>query len=164
MIPGNSRLPAAGRLSYGPSEMEATVQPTQIARQPEATAVPLWLRRARLVLSGAIATVLGLLPHILHHVGPLAGAALFAGVGGSLLFGAVGLVAAVPFLLRLHRRCGNWRLPAAALALFATIFSISTFVLGPAISGSEDPDAGATTAQPATPSTDDKERGHAAHH
>lgn len=144
--------------------MEATAQSLQIAGQPESTAAPRWLRRARLVVSGAIAAVLGLLPHILHHVGPLAGAALFAGVGGSLLFGAVGLVAAVPFLLRLHRRCGNWRLPAAALALFATVFSISTFVLGPAISGAGDPEAGATTSQPTTPPTDDKERGHAAHH
>ena len=144
--------------------MEATVQPTQIAGQPEVAAAPLWLQRARLAVSGGIVTVLGLLPHILHHVGPLAGAALFAGVGGSLLFGAIGLVAAIPFLARVHRRSGNWRVPAATLALFAGIFSISTFVVGPAISGAGDPEAGATSSQPATPQTDDKERGHAAHH
>lgn len=34
------------------------------------------VRRVRVVLSAALAAVLGLLPHVLHHVGPLAGAAL----------------------------------------------------------------------------------------
>ena len=99
------------------------------------------LRRAWLVVSGFAAAILGLLPHVLHHAGPLAGAALFAGLGGSLLFGALGLVAAVPFLLRLRRRTGDWRVPAAALALFAAVFSLSTFVIGPQISGSGDDDS-----------------------
>ena len=92
-------------------------------------------QRAAAILSAAVAALLGLLPHLLHHVGPLAGAALLAGTGGTLLFGAIGLVAAVPFLLRVHRRCGNWRIPAALMATFAVMFSISAFVIGPAISG-----------------------------
>jgi hypothetical protein len=82
-----------------------------------------------------VAAVLGLAPHVLHHAGLLAGSALIAGTGGALLFGAVGFLAAIPFLLRAHRRCGNWRVPGALLALFAVVFSISTFVIGPAMSG-----------------------------
>jgi hypothetical protein len=91
----------------------------------------------RVALSSALAGVLGVLPHVLHHAGPLAGAALFAGVGGSLLFGALGLLAAVPLLVRMRRRCGSWRRPLAALALFAAVFSISTFVIGPALTSSD---------------------------
>lgn len=113
--------------------------------------------------SSAVAAVLGVLPHILHHVGPLAGAALLAGTAGTLLFGAIGLVAAIPFLLRVHRRCGNWRVPAALLATFAVMFSISAFVIGPAISG--DDRGGGTSApirqtDPGTP----EQKGHDAHH
>ena len=118
--------------------------------------------RATAVVSSALAVLLGLAPHVLHHAGPLAGAALLAGTGGSLLFGAIGLVAAIPFLLRVHRRCGNWRVPGALLALFAVMFSISAFVIGPAISGESSGKAKPTTDQttPRTPATDS----HAAHH
>lgn len=122
--------------------------------------------RAAALVSSAVAVVLGLAPHVLHHAGPLAGAALISGTGGSLLFGAIGLVAAIPFLLRVRRRCGNWRVPGALLALFAAVFSISTFVIGPAISGSDSsatskPTTNQTT--PSTPNTPAKE-GHDAHH
>jgi hypothetical protein len=98
---------------------------------------------------------------VLHHAGPLAGAALLAGTAGTLLFGAIGLVAAIPFLLRVHRRCGNWRIPGALLALFAIVFSISAFVIGPAISGNQSSGT-ATPSQgaPASPS----DNGHASHH
>ncbi len=109
--------------------------PAQPVARPRRTGA---VGRARLALSGAIAAFWGLLPHVLHHAGPLAGAALFAGVGGSLLFGVLGLLAAVPFLLRLHRRTGSWRVPGAMLALFAVMFSFSAFVLGPAITGSDE--------------------------
>jgi hypothetical protein len=97
---------------------------------------PLTVReRAAALRSTAVAAVLGLAPHVLHHAGLLAGAALFAGTAGALLFGAIGFLAAIPFLLRVRRRCGNWRLPGALLASFAVAFSISTFVIGPAMSG-----------------------------
>lgn len=82
---------------------------------------------------------IGLLPHVLHHVGPLAGAALLAGTGGTVLFAAIGFAAAVPFLLRLRRRFRTWRAPAIALAVFAVMFSLSSFVVGPAIAGEPDP-------------------------
>ena len=100
-------------------------------------ATPGLVRRVRVATAAAVAAILGLLPHVLHHVGPLAGAALFAGTGGSLLFGVIGLVLSVPFLLRVQRRCGNWRVPAALLAMFAVMFSLSTFVVGPLISGDD---------------------------
>ena len=77
----------------------------------------------------------GLLPHVLHHVGPLAGAALLAGAGGQALFAVIGFAASVPFLLRLHRRFCNWRAPMLALAVFAAMFAVSSLIIGPAISG-----------------------------
>ena len=82
-----------------------------------------------------IAAVVGLIPHVLHHVGFLAGTALVAGAGGTVLFGAVGLAASVPFLLRLHRRCGTWQAPAAAFGVFAVMFAASALLIGPAING-----------------------------
>lgn len=96
---------------------------------------------------------IGLLPHVLHHVGPLAGAALLAGASGRVLFAAIGFVAAIPFLRRLYRRFRTWRAPAIALAVFAAMFSLSSFVIGPAISGDEPP------AQPGI-----EQDGHEQHH
>lgn len=119
-------------------------------------------QRMAAILSSAYAAVLGLVPHVLHHAGPFAGAAIFAGTGGSLLFGALGLVAAIPVLLRVYRRCGNWRVPAGLLAVFAAVFSISTFVIGPAISGS-DTGKGKPTPSKTSSGAPAKE-GHDAHH
>ena len=94
-------------------------------------------QRLAIALSGVWAAFLGALPHVLHHVGPLAGAAIFAGVTGSLLFAAVGFVAAIPFLRRLRRRTGSWRVPLAVLAVMVVAFTVSTLVVGPAISGDD---------------------------
>ena len=123
--------------SYGPSVMEAsaTDRLSSVLAQPEPGRLRAISRRVWVGLAAAWAALTGLLPHVLHHVGPLAGAALFAGVGGSLLFFAIGLVAAIPFLRRLHRRFGSWRAPALAVGVFAVVFSFSTFVIGPKISG-----------------------------
>lgn len=41
-------------------------------------------------LLAAWGVFIGVLPHVLHHVGPLAGAALLAGAGGKVLFAAIG--------------------------------------------------------------------------
>lgn len=84
---------------------------------------------------GAVGLIMGLLPHVLHHIGLLAGTALVAGSGGTVLFGAVGFLASIPMLVRLHRRFGTWVAPALGLVAFAAMFSLSAFVLGPAISG-----------------------------
>ena len=93
------------------------------------------LERMRATVAAVGAAVLGAAPHVLHHVGPLAGAAVLAGVGGKLLFGALGFLLAVPMLLGLHRRHGSWTVPSGVLALMAVVFAFSTFVIGPAISG-----------------------------
>jgi hypothetical protein len=50
---------------------------------------------------GAVGLIMGLLPHVLHHIGLLAGTALVAGSGGTALFGALGILASVPMLVRL---------------------------------------------------------------
>ena len=100
---------------------------------------------------GAIATLVGLLPHVLHHLGLLAGVALVSGTGGTVLFGLIGLAASIPLLVRLQRRFHTWRAPAIALVLFALMFSLSSFVIGPALSGN----GGGTEKRPA---------GHEQHH
>ena len=131
---------------------------------PSETPAPTTLRRrAAAIVSSTVAAVLGVAPHVLHHAGPLAGAALLAGTAGTLLFGAIGLVAAIPFLMRVHRRCGNWRVPGALLATFAVVFSISAFVIGPAISGSDD-DSGTSNPTRQTAPSAPENGGHDAHH
>lgn len=74
--------------------------------------------------------LLALVPHALHHMGPLAGAALVADAGGKLLFAAVGVIASLPFLLRLQRRFNSWFAPAVALAVFAAAYTVSSLVTG----------------------------------
>jgi hypothetical protein len=99
------------------------------------------LRGLRDGLVAVMGAVLGLAPHVLHHVGFLAGTALVAGSGGTALFGAVGFVASVPLLLGLRRRFGTWVAPAVGLAVFTAMFTLSTLVIGPAISGVDAPAA-----------------------
>ena len=86
-------------------------------------------------LAAAWGGLLGLLPHVLHHVGPLAGAVILAGATGRVLFAVIGFVAAIPFLRRLYRRFATWKAPAVALAAFALMFAFSSFLIGPTISG-----------------------------
>jgi hypothetical protein len=88
-------------------------------------------------LVGAIGVVVGLAPHVLHHVGFLVGTALVTGAGGTALFGVLGLAASIPLLLRLRRRFGSWWAPAIGLAVFTVMFLASAFVIGPAISGGQ---------------------------
>jgi hypothetical protein len=90
---------------------------------------------ARSAVSAAIGSLLAVVPHVLHHVGILAGAAFITGAAGNLLFGAVGLVLSIPLLRRLYRRFATWKAPAIAIVVFAAMFSLSAFVIGPAISG-----------------------------
>ena len=100
-----------------------------------------WRERIRSIWSGVIGAmglVMGLLPHILHHVGFLAGTALVAGSGGTALFGALGFLFSIPMLVRLHRRLKTWRAPAIGLLIFTLLFSLSAFVIGPKVSGTGD--------------------------
>jgi len=93
-----------------------------------------WMRALWNAIVGGIGLLVGLLPHVLHHVGLLVGAALIAGSAGTALFGALGFLASIPLLLRLRRRFGTWRAPAIGLLIFAAMFALSTFVIGPAMS------------------------------
>jgi hypothetical protein len=101
--------------------------------------VPATAGRIRLLwgsMTGVVGGIVGIAPHVLHHIGLLAGTAVLAGAGGTALFGALGLLASVPMLLRLRRRFGTWRAPAIALGVFTAMFALSAFVIGPAINGS----------------------------
>ncbi len=93
--------------------------------------------------------ITGVAPHVLHHVGPVAGTAILAGTGGRLLFAGIALVVSIPFLLRIHRRFRTWVAPAIALAVMAAMFSLSSFVIGPAISGGESSNPQPAVEQPA---------------
>ena len=86
-------------------------------------------------LSGVVAAVSGIAPHVLHHVGPLAGAALLAGAGGTVLFGILGFALSIPMLLRLRRRFGTWAAPAVATAIFTVVYLFSALVVGPVLTG-----------------------------
>lgn len=107
------------------------------------------LRHGLSVGWGAIS---GVAPHVLHHVGPLAGAAVLAGAGGRILFFGLGLLAAIPMLIRLYRRFHSWAAPAVAISLFAITYTVSSLYLGPLFTGSESagdlPASNATTTHP----------------
>ena len=87
---------------------------------------------------GVIGLAMGLLPHILHHIGFLAGSVLILGSGGTAIFGFLGLLFTIPMLSRLYKRHGTWRAPVIALVIFASMFLLSTLVLGPMMSGQGD--------------------------
>lgn len=114
------------------------------------------LRTVWTAISAATGVVVGVAPHVLHHVGPLVGTALIAGTGGTVLFGALGLLAAIPMLVKLRRRFHSWWAPAVALAVFVVAFVVSTTVIGPLIRGDD----------PSTPSPGQSEvpAGHDQHH
>lgn len=117
-------------------------------------------RLARTRLGAAVlavwGVVVGVAPHVLHHVGPFAGAALLAGAGGKVLFGALGFALSIPFLVRLYRRFDALAAPVVATAVFAAIFAFSTLVVSPLITGTGD-----TTND--TPGVE-LPAGHASHH
>ncbi len=96
--------------------------------------------------------VTGVAPHVLHHVGPLAGAALLAGFAGQVLFFALGLVLSVPLLLKLYRRFGTLLVPGIAVVAFAAIFTFSSVVVAPRLTGTDE--------SPATPVEQRHEDGH----
>lgn len=120
-----------------PAEVKNGPQPETDVR---AQTAPGRIGTAWTALTGATGVVMGIAPHVLHHIGPLVGTALVAGAGGTVIFGVVGLAASVPMLARLKRRFRSWWAPAVALGVFAAAFAISTAVIGPAISGTDGQD------------------------
>lgn len=110
------------------------------------------------VWAGAVAAwgvISGLAPHVLHHVGPLAGAAVLAGFGGKALFFALGLLLSLPLLRRLYRRFKTWLAPALAVVVFAGMFALSSLLIAPWITGGSDKPASPGIQQPSD---------HASHH
>ena len=139
-----SRIPPAA----GPAAIEPVDGSTPAAGSTDENAPPVGRSRLSAVRDGASAAlgvVMGLVPHVLHHIAPLAGAALTAGAGGSILFFIVGLLFSIPMLRRLYHRFHTWAAPAIAVVVFAGLFALSAFVIGPAISGT------ATQSSPVTP-------------
>ena len=100
------------------------------------------------VAGWAVAT--GVAPHVLHHVGPLAGAALLAGFGGKALFFVLGLILSVPMLRRLYRRFGT------LVAPFAAVFTFSSLVIAPRLTGADN--------SPTAPPGIEQPSGHESHH
>lgn len=116
-------------------------------------------RAAKTLATGAsvvVAAISGIAPHVLHHVGPLAGTALLAGAGGTVIFGLAGFALSIPMLLRLRRRFGTWLAPAVASVIFTGVYLVSALVVGPAITA----EPTSQIAPAASPSPSD----HAGHH
>ncbi|MCG6567664.1 hypothetical protein [Tessaracoccus sp. ZS01] len=108
------------------------------------------------IWAGARATVgalMGLAPHVLHHVGFLAGAAILTGFLGNAVLYVAGLLLSIPLLRRIHRRFATWKAPAIGVVIFSTLFLFSTLVLGPLFNpdpgSGDEPDAPAPAATPA---------------
>lgn len=110
-------------------------------------------------VTAVVGGIMGLLPHLLHHVGLLGGVVLVTGATGNVVFLVLGLVLSLPLFQRLYRRFGTWKAPALALAVFALMFSLSAFVIGPAINN-EDSRPGQDRTPVQTPAPDNHEGHH----
>lgn len=101
------------------------------------------LLRVRLALAAVLGTISGIAPHVLHHVGPIAWAAIVSGSTGTVVFGLLGFLLMSPSLLQIKRRFGTWLAPGIAVVVFGVLFAISTVWIGPIIRGELDqpPDA-----------------------
>ena len=115
--------------------------------RPPARKVNVLVARINGAAAGLIGLVAGITPHVLHHIGLIAGTAVLTGAEGSVLFGIIGFAFTLPMLFRLKRRFGTWMAPGVALALFLGMFTVSTLWIGPAIRGS----GGPTDAAPVDP-------------
>ena len=117
--------------------------------------------RARIlaVIGGTWAAVVGAAPHVLHHVGPLAGAAIVSGVAGRVVFALLGFALTIPLLRRIHRHTRTWSAPTLALIAFVAIYLFSSFVVAPRLTGSSS--SGPSKPAPALQPVDS---GHDAHH
>jgi len=87
--------------------------------------------------------MLGLAPHVMHHIGLIAGAALLTGALGNSLLYAAGILLSIPLLNRLRRRYNTWKAPILGVAAFTLLFGLSTFVIGPILNpaGTQPPPA-----------------------
>lgn len=88
-------------------------------------------------LAGIFGLIAGLTPHVLHHIGLIAGVAFLTSTAGTIFFGLIGLLATIPLLLRLHRKFNTFAAPAIALVIFTAMFLLSAYVIGPSIIGED---------------------------
>ena len=116
---------------------------TVASPQPVTGSAKSLLLRVRLALAAVLGTISGIAPHVLHHVGPIAGAAIVSGSTGTVVFGLLGFLLMIPSLLQIKRRFGTWLAPGIAVVVFGVLFAISTVWIGPIIRGEIDqpPDA-----------------------
>lgn len=112
------------------------------------------IRRVWEGLAGIFGLIAGITPHVLHHIGLIAGAVFLTGAAGSVIFGFIGLAATVPLLLKLRRRFNTMLAPAIALGVFIIMFLVSSLIIGPWIRGDI----------PKTPSSQKTEDAHSSHH
>lgn len=110
-------------------------------------------------IRAGIGAALGVVPHVAHHVGLVAGAAVLTGALGNAALYLIGLVLTVPLLRRLRARYRSAWAPALAVSLFTGLFALSALVVGPAISRTQD-QVQRPGQSPAVMTTDE----HAAHH
>lgn len=117
------------------TELQPSATHSDEASPAPAVTVPVRerLRAGWAATRAAVGSLLGLAPHVLHHVGVVAGTALLAGVWGNLALYVVGLLLSIPMLRRLHRRFGSIAAPITGAAIFTVMFLLSALVLGPAI-------------------------------
>lgn len=109
-----------------------------------------------------VGALMGLAPHVMHHIGFLAGAAFLTGFLGNTVLYVVGLLLSAPLLRRLHRRFGTWKAPAIGVAVFTAAFAVSALVIGPLFNpaASNDPDSPAPSPAASATSSGDHEGHH----
>jgi predicted PurR-regulated permease PerM len=95
----------------------------------------------------------------MHHVGLLAGTAILTGALGNGILYVVGLVMTIPLLRRLRKRFKTVWAPVIGVGVFTALFSLSAFVVGPAI-GSGGGQVPVKTPTPTVTTSD----GHDLHH
>lgn len=111
-------------------------------------------------IRAAVGAFLGLLPHLLHHVGIFAGAAFLAGLWGNAALYLAGLLLSIPMLKWLRRRFGSAAAPVIGVLAFTALFLVSALVIGPAFSGRQ----AASIDPPAASANPSVDADHAGHH
>lgn len=124
---------------------------------PPAPRMSRW-RTAWAGIRAGVGALLGLVPHVLHHVGLLAGAAVVSGVAGNAVLYVVGVLFSVPLLNRLRHRWGTWKAPAIGLIVFSALFAFSALVVGPLFNPA--PAEQPQTAQASASAATDQHEGH----
>ena len=133
------------------SPVELPVDSAALPQDPSAPEAPRTrLRTVRDAAGAVVGAIMGVLPHVLHHIGLVAGTALVAGAGGTALFFALGLLFSIPMLRRIYHRFGTWLAPAVAIGVFTSMFALSAFVIGPALTGSDPSEPVVPTQVPAS--------------